>query len=87
MKKKEKAAEAPSPEPLRFEEALAGLEETVAVLEGGEPPLEEALAAYEKGVALVKRCQQLLDQAEQRVNQLTGVGPAGEAQTKPFDAS
>lgn len=68
----------------RFEEALANLETVVRQLESGEATLDEALAAYEQGVQLVKHCQKLLDQAELKVQELTGIGPDGNAETRPF---
>jgi len=55
---------------LSFEEALVRLEEIVQRLEEGDLPLQEALALYEQGVALSRRCQDLLDEAELRVSQL-----------------
>lgn len=39
---------------IKFEEALAELEQQVQLLESGELPLEEALAAFQQGVALSK---------------------------------
>ncbi len=84
--KKEKAKEpAPGASEPRFEEAMAELEGIVRQLEGGEASLDESLAAYEKGVQCVKHCQKLLDLAEQRVNELTGVDADGGALTKPFE--
>ena len=61
-----------APLPEDFETALAQLETLVAKREDGEMPLEQALAAYERGVALSKRCQSLLDAAEQQVKVLQG---------------
>lgn len=53
-------------------EALYGeLEATVARLESGELPLDEALACYERGVSLTAACQKLLDAAELRIRQLS----------------
>ena len=46
------------------------LQQVVARLETGELPLAEAVALYEEGVALAARCQQLLEAAELRVQQL-----------------
>lgn len=46
------------------------LQQVVERLEAGGLPLAEALALYEEGVALSARCQQLLDAAELRVQQL-----------------
>jgi exodeoxyribonuclease VII small subunit len=59
--------EAPS-----FEGALARLEEIVEHLEGGELGLEEALAVFEEGVALSRRCSGQLEEAERRIEILTG---------------
>jgi exodeoxyribonuclease VII small subunit len=72
---------------LSFEQALGQLERIVASLERGEPELTSALAKYETGVRLLKTCYGLLDQAEQSVALLTGVDPAGNPLSAPFDAS
>lgn len=42
----------------------------MAELEAGGQPLEAAIALYERGVALQARCEQLLTDAELRVQQL-----------------
>jgi exodeoxyribonuclease VII small subunit len=55
---------------LSFDDALADLQRTVAALEAGGQPLEEAIALYERGVALQARCEKLLGDAELRVQQL-----------------
>lgn len=60
---------------LRFEEALAKLEELVARLEGEELPLEEALALFEQGQSLLGYCQEQLSAAELRVRELTYENP------------
>ena len=68
-------------EPLAFEEALGRLDETVAALEGGQLALDDALAIFEEGVRLSRRCQELLDRAELRVQRLrmtTGAGGGDE---------
>ncbi|MFQ5518752.1 MAG: exodeoxyribonuclease VII small subunit [Mariprofundus sp.] len=57
---------------LSFEQALTGLTELVERLESGELPLEESVAAFEQGVKLSRRCESLLDQAEQRLQVLDG---------------
>jgi exodeoxyribonuclease VII small subunit len=61
-------------EQLSYEEAFSQLEEIVASLESGEYNLNQSLSLYERGQALVRRCAQLLDQAELRVLQLTENG-------------
>ena len=60
----------PAIEALSFDDALAQLQRTVAELEAGGQPLEEAIALYERGVALQARCERLLADAELRVQQL-----------------
>lgn len=55
---------------LVFDDALAELQRTVAALEAGGQPLEEAIALYERGVALHERCTRLLADAELRVRRL-----------------
>ncbi|MBL8618831.1 MAG: exodeoxyribonuclease VII small subunit [Deltaproteobacteria bacterium] len=62
---------------LSFEQAMAALDATVRRLDSGELPLDQALAAFEEGVRLQARCQELLDQAEQRIIELS---PSAEEQ-------
>jgi exodeoxyribonuclease VII small subunit len=57
---------------LTYEEAFAELEKIVADLESGERPLEESMVLFERGQALTKRCAELLDKAELKVQVLTG---------------
>ena len=54
-----------------FENALSDLEEHVRKLDGGDLALEDSLATFEAGVRLVRECSELLDDAEQRVTELT----------------
>ena len=55
-----------------YEQALGELERIVAALESEERPLEEALALYERGQALARYCARLLEQAELKVQSLSG---------------
>lgn len=68
---------------MSFEEAFHALEEAVAQLEEGNLPLEEALRVFERGMALVQRCNQHLDQAELRVRELQREGSPGQEATSP----
>lgn len=52
---------------IKFEAALARLEEIVRALDTGEAKLDESLALFEEGVKLVKLCSDKLDKAEQTV--------------------
>ena len=55
---------------LSFETALAELEKIVDRLEKGEVPLAESIAIYERGEALKKHCENLLKEAEARVQKI-----------------
>ncbi|MEE4246751.1 MAG: exodeoxyribonuclease VII small subunit [Kangiellaceae bacterium] len=54
-----------------FEEQLAQLEAIVEQMEQGDMPLDDALKQFEQGVKLTANCQNLLDQAKQRIQVLT----------------
>ena len=69
---------------LAFEGALDELEALVERLEAGDLALEQALATFERGVALSRRCAELLDRAEQRIDEL--VRAQGGAAVRPFSA-
>ena len=53
-----------------FEQLYRQLEETVEKLEQGGLPLEESITLFEEGMELAKRCQTMLDSAEQRITKL-----------------
>lgn len=61
-----------------FEVALAELEEHVRRLDGGELSLEDSLTTFESGVKLIRECSELLDDAEQRITELTDPPKEGE---------
>jgi exodeoxyribonuclease VII small subunit len=70
---------------MQFETAIAELEQIVRELEGGKVPLEQSVAMYERGEALKARCEELLKQAEARVEKITldaGGKPTG---SEPLD--
>lgn len=52
---------------MKFEEAMARLEEIVRSLESGSAPLDKSLELFEEGVSLVKMCNSQLDNVEQRI--------------------
>ena len=56
---------------LSFEDAYARLEAAVTALQDGQMPLERALQYYEEGVKLAQYCNELLQNAELRVQQLS----------------
>ena len=65
-------AKTPSAAPKNFESALAELDQLVEKMESGELPLEESLTAYQRGTALLKFCESVLKDAEQKIKVLDG---------------
>ena len=65
-----------------FEEALKQLEEITARIERGEIGLEESITQYEKGMGLVKKCRDILNKAELKIQQLQE-RPDGSLEAKP----
>lgn len=54
-----------------YEDSIKRIEKIVATLEGGSLPLDEALKLFEEGTKLVSYCNKSLDEAEQRITELT----------------
>jgi exodeoxyribonuclease VII small subunit len=71
------------PRELKFEEAIADLEQVVEQLESGDLSLEDSLAAFEKGVGLVRYCNQKLSEVEKKVELLVK-DKQGQLQLKAF---
>jgi exodeoxyribonuclease VII small subunit len=70
---------------LSFERAIEELETIVRRLEEGKVPLEESVAIYERGEALKRRCEDLLRQAEARVEKITLDASGRPTGTEPLD--
>lgn len=71
------------PADLKFEAALAELEDLVQTMEGGKLELEDSITAYRRGMALLQHCQGQLTAAEQKIQimeagQLKDWNPEGE---------
>ena len=70
---------------LSFERALVELETIVKRLEDGKVPLEESVAIYERGESLKRRSEELLRQAEARVDKITTDASGQAIGTEPLD--
>jgi exodeoxyribonuclease VII small subunit len=70
---------------LPFEKAIEELESIVKRLEEGKVPLEESVAIYERGEVLKRRCEELLRQAEARVEKITLDASGKPGGTEPLD--
>jgi len=64
---------------INFEKSIAELEGIVNNLEKGELSLDESLKQFEKGITLARKCQDVLSQAEQKIEILSAskTSPAG----------
>ena len=56
---------------LKFEEAMARLQEIVEKLESGEESLEDSMKLFEEGAKLSALCYETLYKAEQKIPELT----------------
>ena len=66
-----------------FEKSLAELEALVEKLESGELALDESLANFKRSVELTRRCQTVLNQAQQSVEKL--LDPEDGDSAEPFE--
>jgi exodeoxyribonuclease VII small subunit len=66
-----------------FEKDLEKLEEIVTALEEGGLSLDDSLKRFEEGIALARRCEKALTEAEKRIEILTK-NADGELEAKPF---
>ena len=72
-----------NPEEMSFEAAMARLEVIVKAMEGENLSLDESLSLYEEGIALTRRLNRELTEAEQKVMILQRT-PDGEIKPAPF---
>ena len=60
----------PAKKSVNLEKALAELEKLVEEMEQGNLSLEDSLKRFEKGIALTSDCQEALQKAELKVQEL-----------------
>lgn len=53
--------------PKDLESALAALESTISTMESGQLTLDQSLASYQRGAELLRLCQQILADTEQKI--------------------
>lgn len=53
-----------------FEKKLQQINQIVEQMERQETGLEQSLKLYEQGIKLTRECQQIIDQAEQKITNL-----------------
>lgn len=72
------------PKRMKFEQAMARLDEIVEAMASGEIGLEDSVASYEEAAELLAHCRQVLSGVEQRIAQIQIDGD--DARTAPLDA-
>jgi exodeoxyribonuclease VII small subunit len=55
------------PEEMSYEQAIEELEAIITRIEEGTVALEDSVRQYQRGTALIRRCREILDKAEQVV--------------------
>ena len=68
---------------IRFEDAIAMLEDAVRLLESGSLSLDESIEKYEEAIKYVRICTEKLEKAEQKVKVLLQ-GADGAITDAPF---
>ncbi len=68
-----------------FEVSLQKLETIVRQLEDGALGLTESLTRYEEGLRCLKQCHVMLEQAERKVELMTGLAADGTPIVQDFD--
>ena len=61
--------------PIHFEKSMTELQDIVAQLEKGDLTLDDSLKQFEKGITLARKCQDVLTQAEQKIELLSAKAP------------
>ena len=69
---------------MKFEEALAALENIVRSLENGDVSLEQSIEIYTRGTELKAHCEDKLKDATARIEKITKSGD-GVLESIPFD--
>lgn len=64
---------------MNFEESIERLNEIVSILDSGNAELDRSLTLFEEGAELIKNCNKMLDEAEQKVRILK------DGEEVPFD--
>ncbi len=55
---------------MKFEDAMNKLEEISRAIEREDISLDEALSLYAEGAEMIKTCNKLLDEAENKMNEV-----------------
>lgn len=56
---------------MTFEQIIKRVNEILSALENKETPLDQSLSLFEEGVALIKKADSILDDAQKKIKMLT----------------
>lgn len=71
MSSTRKISKKEAPSSIDFEKSMAKLNQLIEKMETGQLSLESSLTHFEEGIALIRQCQQTLNEAEQKIQILT----------------
>ncbi|MBX3394940.1 MAG: exodeoxyribonuclease VII small subunit [Phycisphaerae bacterium] len=67
-----------------FEAALSRSEQIATQIEQGKIGLEESIRQFEEGMQLIRRCRQVLNEAELRIQSLEAAGADESVATRDY---
>ncbi|HAO68967.1 MAG TPA: exodeoxyribonuclease VII small subunit [Ruminococcaceae bacterium] len=67
---------------MSLEQAMARIEQILQILDSGQGTLDESLALFEEGTALVRFCNEKLQQAKLRVKEVMAKNESDESEEK-----
>jgi exodeoxyribonuclease VII small subunit len=70
---------------LSFEDAIKELTGIVGKIEQGQIPLQDSIEQYERGMALIKQCRGILQQAEKRIEKISAEEKSEDSSQKTDD--
>lgn len=63
---------------MSFEQAIKELTQIVGKIEQGEIALSDSIQQYEKGMALIRHCRKILQEAEKRIEKISSEQDGGD---------
>ena len=70
-----------SQDDFNFEKAMEEIKSTVEAIEEGQLPLDESIKKYENALTLIKKCQNLLQTANQKIEEITAADTTADDST------
>lgn len=68
----------------RFEDFMNQVDEAIKELESGDLPIDASMVKYEAGMEAFKKCNEILDSAEKKIEELMPPDENGVLERKKF---